>query len=295
MSTSSAHAPDVPPPVSLRDRVVTAALQARTAGRSALAVAEIPPVEAVRRMATDLNELLLGLSPPEWQRPALRGLPVQGLIGHLIGVEADFLAALTDPGRNGLPDVDHIRSTDPYALAEDGMPPDETRARWWDGVGRSLAALSGPGLPALDQPLAFHGLLLPLHDLLVIRAFELWVHAEDIRAAVGAASRDPDPATLQLMTAVAVPNVPAGMQRADRGRGGRVRLVLTGPGGGTWPVTLAGGAADDGATARIVIDAARFCRVVANRLPVPQLDAEISGDPRLADDLLVGASALALD
>ena len=78
------------------------------------------------------------------------------------------------------------------------------------------------------------------------------------------------------------------------------RLVLTGPGGGSWDVPLHGlsvtrarlGAHFDG---HIVVDAAAFCRVVANRADQQRSGAVVSQDPEVADLLLRGAAALALD
>jgi hypothetical protein len=44
---------------------------------------------------------------------------------------------------------------------------------------------------------------LPLGLLLVVRAFELWIHDNDIRQAVGLPPSVPDPSTLSLMTQAA--------------------------------------------------------------------------------------------
>ena len=94
----------------------------------------------------------------------------------------------------------------------------------------------------------------------MVRAFELWTHEEDIRRATGRPVADPDAATLSRMTGLATALLPAGVARAGRDRPGPVRLVLTGPGGGTWDVGLAGGVsrAEPGRTfdTHVVVDAA---------------------------------------
>ena len=73
-----------------------------------------------------------------------------------------------------------------------------------------------------------------------------------------------------------------------------VRLVLTGPGGGTWDVTVGGGAAAPAAVS-IVTDAVGFCRLVGNRVTPADLDLHVTGDSGRAAAVLAAASTLALD
>ena len=76
--------------------------------------------------------------------------------------------------------------------------------------------------------------------------------------------------------------------------------MLTGPGGGSWDMPLRGagsararpGARFDG---HIVVDSAAFCRVVANRADLQRSGAVVSQDLQVAELLLRGAAALALD
>ena len=60
----------------------------------------------------------------------------------------------------------------------------------------------------LDAEVAVHGMRIPLSLLLVVRAFELWVHDNDIRQAAALPPSVPDPATLSLMTEVAARLLP---------------------------------------------------------------------------------------
>jgi len=92
----------------------------------------------------------------------------------------------------------------------------------------------------------------------------------DIRQAVGWAPSVPDPSTLRLMTDLAARLLP---HAAALPEPVEVRLVLTGPGGGTWDVTM--GSAPAAATVAIVADAVGFCRLAANRLtPETLYDAQ---------------------
>ena len=144
-----------------------------------------------------------------------------------------------------------------------------------------------------------HGITLPLDDLLVVRAFELWVHDNDIRRAVGLPPSVPDPPVLHLMSDLAARMLPyaaarMGLHPVD------VHLVLTGPGGGTWDVALgqgaggqAGGAGQKGVA--IVTDAVGFCLLAGNRVTPAELGPHIIGDESRAASVLAAIPALALD
>jgi len=73
-----------------------------------------------------------------------------------------------------------------------------------------------------------------------------------------------------------------------------LRLVLTGPGGGTWQVRL-GPDGGEPAEVGVVTDAVGFCRLVANRVDASSLDVDTSGDASRVGDVLAAAAALALD
>ena len=279
-------------PAGLRERVLAGALEARTGGRALPHVPEISPVEAFGRAADAFLGLLTALPADAWRTPVLRDLDVQGLVGHLSGVEADVQRALD--GDPGVADADHVGSTQPAAEREAGRPPEDTRRTWRAAAERTLARVSGADLDAVVR---LHGMRLPLGALLVVRAFELWTHENDIRHVAGLPGRVPDTATLRLMTDLAARMLPFGVaQIADDLPLADVHLVLTGPGGGTWDVVLgdrpAAPAASDVA---IVADAVRFCRLVADRISPAELGAHVTGPSALASTVLSGAAALALD
>ena len=284
----------------LRRRVLEASIEAHAQGRGA-PTEHIDGAETLRRTVVILEGLLGTLGRDEWSRPALRDLDAQGLLGHLIGVETSFLAALDGDAAAGR--ADHVESTQPSALGQAARDPSETLEEW-----RRLtaAALERAGREDPEAVVPFYGVELPLDQLLVVRAFEMWIHDEDIRRATGRPLLAPDPARLARMTDLAVALLPAGMARADRVRPGRrVRLVLTGSGGGTWDVNL-DGAPDDPAPAspaspasrwdsRVIVDSTAFCRVVGNREDRAGAEAVVDGDDPLASDVFAGAAALALD
>jgi uncharacterized protein (TIGR03083 family) len=274
-------------PAGLRARVLAASLQARAAGRPVPDAPEIPASEAYRRAASAFDATLGSLSEDDWRTPALRGLDVQGLVGHLIGVEEDMYRCLS--GDPAVADVEHAESTLPAAIAQAGRPPARTRADWRRAADRILDRVrsADPG-----TRLALHGMRLSQATLLVVRAFELWTHENDIRRAAGQPPSVPDPSTLRLMTDLAARLLPhaaaAWPDPVD------VRLVLTGPGGGTWDVAM-GGSPPAAASVAIVADAVAFCRLVANRVAPADLDVSVTGDPARAAAVLTAATTLALD
>jgi uncharacterized protein (TIGR03083 family) len=250
----------------------------------------VSPAEAFGRAADALYGLLCALGDEDWRRPVLRDLDVQGLVGHLIGVEEDFSRGLS--GDPEVADADHVESTQPAAVRQAGRPASQTRTDWRDAVDRALALIHRCGDPGAE--VAVHGLRLPLNVLLIVRAFELWTHDNDIRRAAGLPLAAPDASTLHLMTELAASLLPLAAAMAGLREPINVRLVLTGPGGGTWDVAV-GERLPDPAFVRIVTGAVEFCRLAANRLTPADLDLHVSGDPALSAKVLAAAAVLALD
>lgn len=276
----------------LLQRVRASALSERRPGRPSVEAEAVSGLETYRRAARAFDALLEQLDVGVWTTPALRGLDVQGLVGHLIGVEATFAASLGGDADAGV--ADHVASTDGHARAQVGRVPAETLAEWRAHVVGTIRIAE-----SLDQSAAvtFYGITMPLDDLLVVRAFEQWIHEEDIRRAVGRELHPPDEGRLARMTALAMVLLPGALAQGD----GRLshepaRLVLTGPGGGTWDVPLdADVESRTRAATRIVVDAVAFCRVVGNRADLETTGAVVSGDTSMAEELFAVAAALALD
>jgi uncharacterized protein (TIGR03083 family) len=286
--TAAEHRPALPD--GLRDRVLAASLRARAAGRPEPAAPQISPAEAFSRAADAFYGMLGVLQPEDWRRPALRGLDVQGLVGHLTGVEEDVHRCLA--GDPQVAQASHVESTQPAADRQAGRPPAQTRAEWRRAADRTLELVHAAGDP--DGEAAVHGMRLPLGTLLVIRAFELWIHDNDIRQAAGLPASVPDPSTLSLMTQAAAELLPHAAALSALPEPTSVHLVLTGPGGGTWDIPI-GHSPHAPAQVGIVTDAVGFCQLAANRATPDMLCLHITGDPDRAAMVLAAASTLALD
>ena len=281
----------LPLPEELRDRVLLAAREARSAGVAVPVPRPVPPLEALRAAADAFDELLCDLAPEHWGLAVLRDLDVQGLVGHLIGVEYDVQAALR--GEAAVADIDHVVSTQPAALRQHARTPEQTRLAWRQALATTVAMAAAADS---GRVLAMHGMRLPLGDLLVVRAFELWVHENDIRRAVGLPPSTPMPSTLTLMTRLAVQLLPhAALRAASLAGPVDLHLVLTGPGGGTWDLLLNDQEPGPPDELLLVADAADFCWLVANRIEPRDLVLQVGGGRQHVDGVLAAAAALALD
>jgi uncharacterized protein (TIGR03083 family) len=279
----------VTPPDGLRERVLAASLRARPARQAFPEVPAISPVEAFSRATDAFYGLLCALDDEHWRLHVLRDLDVQGLVGHLIGVEEDVQRALS--GDPPVAPMDHVRSTQPAADRQAGRPAAGTRTDWRRAADATLEKVRGADMAA---QVTVWGIPLPMGAMLVARAFELWTHENDIRWVAGLPASVPDVSTLHQMTDLATTMLPFGAALTGLAGPINLRLVLTGPGGGTWDVAIGGDAAEP-ASLVIVTDVVGFCRVAANRASPADLDLYVTGDQGRASGVLAAAAALALD
>ena len=113
------------------------------------------------------------------------------------------------------------------------------------------------------------GLDLALGHALTQRAFEIWTHADDIRAAVGLDPVPPPAPSLETMSHTAVETIPIMLSaRGIDGEGRRARIVLTGAGGGSYDIALGFSDTVDGSEpdVEVELDVVDFCKAVGDRL-----------------------------
>jgi uncharacterized protein (TIGR03083 family) len=261
----------------------SAVLEAALAVRSAQPM-QLPPsdneVAGFARAIDDVHDTITLISQDDWGLPAVNGLSVGELVGHLIGTQLSMAAEL-DPGSPIDESTDHIESTRAAISAGAASTPDQAAAefrRVSDTLTNRLFQLDDVELDAQSR---FGAINAEIRFLLVVRVFELWTHDNDLRRAVGLDRVEPDADRLWMMTRSVMPVV-------ARIGGDRLRIVLTGAGGGVWPASR-----DE--IAEIALDATAFCRRVANRVSLVDLAADVSGDVVAANELLDRLAALALD
>ena len=266
-------------PSNVASTVMRAALAARSA-----APVQTPPSDneaaAFARAVGDVQHTLAELTDDDWSRPAVNGLDVGELVGHLIGTQLAMAVELGLGGPSSASD-DHIESTRPSITAASALSPAEAAAEFARCSAPILDHVACLDAIGLAVPARFGSLVTDVRFLLVARVFELWTHDNDLRLAVGLGRVEPDQDRLWMMTRAVMPLV---RLIGDE----RIRIVLTGAGGGVWP-------SHGDEIADVTVDTVEFCRRVANRLPIDDLHADISGDAAIAGDTLALLAGLALD
>lgn len=258
---------------------------------------DIDAAESYARAVEQFDAVARGLTERQWVAPVATYGSVHDLVAHLLAIEiyTGKQVRLFERATIGA-DHDHVRLGDALLAQWRTADHHEVLAAWRDHARQIVAALNNEPL-LLDAPASWHGAPIDVRALLVIRTFELWTHADDVRVAIGSPRDEPDNAQLKLMTNLAAEILPLGLELTGRPHPGRtLRLVLTGRGGGTWRCPLA---AASTVTAHddlvLVADAVEFCRLAANRCTPAALDAYVEGDEIIASDILRGMAALAAD
>ncbi|MFI5531514.1 zf-HC2 domain-containing protein [Kitasatospora sp. NPDC051853] len=263
-----------------------------------------------------LDALLRDLGPQEWQEVA--ELPWHGgverwrpaeVLAHLTAVDGYLAPALglPDPVPDAVPGaalpwIPEQRSPAAAVLERTGrllaaqrvQEAAAVRDRWRE-QGHALvrgAALRPRGAAAVDYGFA----RLPLRDAFVDRAFETWVHGEDIARAVDYPYPPPLARHLRLMVDLAARMLPLALAAAGTpgaGRPGRVvRLVIDGPAAGEWLAPLDGTAAEGPPVAELVLDGLEFCSLAAAHRSPERIPAGQHGDRGAIAELLRAAPLL---
>ncbi|BFV57745.1 zf-HC2 domain-containing protein [Kitasatospora sp. CMC57] len=309
--------PDEPldPSSSLRRQVLDWCLARRPA--------QLPVPDWAAPYATEtakLDALLRDLGHEEWQEVA--ELPWYGgvqrwrpaeVLGHLTAVDG-YLApglglpdpvpgtATTAPARvpaqhgvpvEGSPAAGVLERTIRLLAAQTGQDPGTVRAQW-RRQGHALvrsAALRPRGGAAVDFGFA----RLPLRDAFVDRAFECWVHGDDIARAVDYPYPPPLPRHLRLMVDLAVRMLPVALAAARSpaaGPGRVLRLVIEGPASGEWLIPLDGAGTAGPPVAELVLDGIEFCNLVAAHRDPDRIPAGEHGDRGAIREVLRAAPLL---
>lgn len=257
----------------------------------------LAPVEALAALVTDVGELLESLTDDDWETAAALGdLSVRDTVSHLTGADR-YLGVKTGAWSEPLADeLDHLATSRPAIEAGISLTNTELLDRWRSNSGALIAHLRTIPVADMSLPSRYNVIAAPLGGVLIARAFELWTHAEDICRATGRSLRPPAADVLGAMTDVAAELVPGGYQlETGRTDPQTVRLVLTGPGGGTWDRALTSGAMVGEPDVVVVAESVDFCRLIANRLAPVDLDCEIIGEQTIGHAVVAGAMRFAMD
>lgn len=257
----------IAPPPALRQSVLDEARRRRAP------VAVRTLVEAYSAAAALLHDALGRLGHADWRRPDRRHGDVAGMIRHLTTNDAVLASDL---------DLRRVPRDGEGSVHEAWRLQSEILLR---GLGSGATDLNrrvtlagkGGGRPG------------SLRDALVQRAFETWIHLEDVRCA----SVPPSPERVRRIVALAVGLLPRALAAQGLQWPGKFALHLTGIGSGEWSFPLGG--PDSGGATAVTMEALEFTRLVAGRHTAESVNAAVEGDNRVALQVLRIASTLGCD
>ncbi|MFK4153167.1 zf-HC2 domain-containing protein [Streptomyces fungicidicus] len=271
-----------------------------------------------------LDALLQDFGDSEWHAPvrlrwyesdeaSSRRTTVAGVIAHLLTVDGLVAVALglADPlGTVAAARRTPADRTEAYWRAAHAPPTRSVRAPWREQSHALVRTVSFTGGGTGRLPVSYGDYELPLHDAMLDRAFECWVHAEDIAEAVDYPYEPPSGRHLHRMVDLAARMLPAVLEhrrlhglssRVERrlvaaGEPGRsLRLEIEGSGGGEWLIPLDSPAAKGSAeheVAHVALDGAEFCRLAAGHVPPREAAAGQVGDRDAIRDVLFAAASM---
>lgn len=281
-------------PEGLRESVLARALAGRAPGRPIVdAAAPCSPADAFLRGVECLAATLEELAESDWARTchADHG-SVHDVIAHLVGVER-LSRKWTElaPGSQPQPS-DHLAATR-AAVEEFAATPGSELARHWHEAAIAFHAAA----VAADQtkPVLAHDLPTDVDGLLVLRAFELWAHLDDVCRATGRPRPPIDPPRRTLMSTRLMEAAPVAAALRGVAYEGTVRFVLTEEDTGAARLFDVAVGDPERAHAVVVVDTTEACRLAARRVTASELAAHIDGDPGLALAVLEALDAFARD
>jgi uncharacterized protein (TIGR03083 family) len=293
---------DVAPAPELRSRVLA---EARRRRAPAAVIAGSSPIDVHRVEAARALLLLRDLTADDWacpvDPPELAGWTVHDVAVHMVANES-LLASQLGVAVPGIPETatDNEGRTAQARARHAGRPPAHAVAELEASSEASDTEVAARGEVRLNEPIDWWGGRAPTRVALLVRAFETWTHADDIRRAIGAPMVVPPPASLLTMAHLACGLVPTMLAaRGAHHPEKLVRIRFTDLGGAAWDVDLGavGGvrpAGNDAVDAEIVAEAAAACRVISARLDPRELRYDVVGDERLARDVVDALPALAV-
>ncbi|MET7485780.1 maleylpyruvate isomerase family mycothiol-dependent enzyme [Streptomyces sp. NPDC005538] len=265
--------------------VLTRALRTRPAAPR-VAPHAAPYAAAVAGLRSLLPELA-----GRWETPVVHDWDAHATLAHLLaadehlalrlGVGARVPASRIEAGA-AWEDAWDRRTADVIAH-EYGRSPDETVASWSAQATDLLATPEARDPELASGATLLMGIRLPIADHFVVRAFETWIHTDDLGHALGLHVPPPPEEHLGRLVRLAVrilglalgPTAPP------------VLFAITG--GGEWVL----GSEDEPVRAELVLDPVDFCLLVGGRHTPDAVPRGATGDEGAVRNVLEQAAALA--
>ncbi|MDG5802943.1 maleylpyruvate isomerase family mycothiol-dependent enzyme [Streptomyces ossamyceticus] len=271
------------------DGVLASALRSRRPRTPGVAPHAAPYAAAVAGLQALVREL-----PGRWGTPVVHDWDAHATVAHLVAADEHLAVALGVGARlpasripDGTPAAHawELRTADAIAH-EHARTPEETVATWAAQAADLLATPEARDPSLAARAATVMGLRLPVADHFVIRAFEAWIHADDIGRALGLAVPPPPAEHLEQLVRLAVRILGLALHDAPP-----VLVEVTGtttPGTG-WVL----GSDAEPVAAELTLDAVDFCLLVGGRYAPDEVPRGLTGDERAARNVLATAASLA--
>ena len=241
-----------------------------------------------------LAETIDALAPDDYREPSPNGLDARDLVVHLAAQEGALARVVASSAGDAPGGADIESNTAAFVDEFRDRPFDDVRAAWRRSVDAVRSWAADPA--SVGTEVRWLGLGFSREDMLVVRAFENWIHRDDLRRVEGRPSDPPPAEELHVMADFSARMMPAALASSSRSRPQKTaRLVLTGAGGGEWLVAMGAGAdRENPPDVTLTVDVVEWCRLFGERLEPHALARSVEGDEDLARDLVESAPALAM-
>ncbi|MFI5552412.1 maleylpyruvate isomerase family mycothiol-dependent enzyme [Streptomyces sp. NPDC051738] len=279
---------DGPPPAAparSADGALSLALRSRPAA-ARVAGHAAPYAAAVAGLQALLPELA-----GRWAMPVVHDWDAHATVAHLLAAD-EHLAALLGIGsrvppsriKEGTPWEDAWdRRTADVIAHEHGRTPEETVADWTAQADELLATPEARDPQLAARAVTLMGLRLPIADHFVVRAFETWVHTDDIGRALGLSVPPPPQEHLGQLVRLAVRVLGLALGT------GAPPVLFSVTGGEEWVL----GSADEPVRAELVLEPVDFCLLVGGRYTPRTVPRGATGDAAAVRNVLERAASLA--
>jgi uncharacterized protein (TIGR03083 family) len=295
--------PEIPPLLGLLgaldspEQVPPAGMRAAAlSGAFAVRAPEVPPAAPgtaaglLAEVSDALDADLAVLDDAAWGTTVLFDWSVRDTVAHLAAVHEVLVERLVGRDPSPVEPTMLDAATETCIRESRTRPPADTLAVWRRSVQRLRH-----GLEVCDTEVSWLGLSVPAATTIVDRAFETWIHGNDIRNALGRASLDPSAQHLRVLCDLAAELVPLALVVTGHPRTGTLHLALSGPGGGEWTVDLGMGVPGH---AELTLNAVarELCLLMGDRIDPRDFAYSVRGGEEaagIAADLVAAANVFA--
>ncbi|MGF0172500.1 maleylpyruvate isomerase family mycothiol-dependent enzyme [Streptomyces sp. Marseille-Q5077] len=226
-----------------------------------------------------------------WTTPVVHDWDAHATVAHLLAADEHLAARLgagsrvrPSPAEEGPQWEDAWnRRTAEVIAHEHGRTPDETVADWAAQADELLGAPEAHDAELAARAVTLMGLRLPVAEHFLVRAFETWIHSDDIGRALGLTVPPPPEQHLGQLIRLAVrilglslgPTAPP--------------VLFSVTGGEEWVL----GSEDEPVQAELTLDPLDFCLLIGGRRSPQTVPRGTTGDAAAAQNVLERAASLA--